>query len=309
MDHIRLSISVLNLIIGGTAVFYAFQMKTTTRFSVLRPYAEFIIYFNLYILADSASRYLFINVQNGASALKDSVYVKILKPFDSIWLFLLAYALVRIVFLFQEKQVPQRLKKWFFLSLGICILLYGLRILFSLQNIRLFLLGFIYISIGFAAVFLSCGLMLYLLIYANRIHDKKRAVVIRSFGLFYSLAFMFFVISVMLHEPVKTIFGSCLLLSFNLFPFFWFKRVILKYLYAVPVELDRKLLDGILSQYDISTREIEIIEFMMHGKSNKEIASALFISRHTVKNHIYRIYKKLNVSSRIQLIQFVMKKT
>lgn len=51
----------------------------------------------------------------------------------------------------------------------------------------------------------------------------------------------------------------------------------------------------------ISTREGEIIELLVEGKTNSEIAATLYISTNTVKTHIKNIYSKLEISSRIQL--------
>lgn len=56
------------------------------------------------------------------------------------------------------------------------------------------------------------------------------------------------------------------------------------------------------SRHNMSEREIEIINLILAGKSNKEIEEALFISIKTVKSHIYNIYKKANVKSRFELI-------
>jgi DNA-binding NarL/FixJ family response regulator len=50
----------------------------------------------------------------------------------------------------------------------------------------------------------------------------------------------------------------------------------------------------------ISVREKEILELLSSGYSNKEIANKLFISSHTVRNHLYNIYEKLHVHSRIE---------
>jgi ligand-binding sensor domain-containing protein/DNA-binding CsgD family transcriptional regulator len=57
-----------------------------------------------------------------------------------------------------------------------------------------------------------------------------------------------------------------------------------------------------LAIHDISRREREILKLMLQGKSNKEIEDLLFISLHTVKNHVYHIFQKLKINSRGQLI-------
>ena len=60
-------------------------------------------------------------------------------------------------------------------------------------------------------------------------------------------------------------------------------------------------------KYKISDREKEIVKFLVQGKSNRDIEDILFISLKTVKNHIYNIYKKSDVNSRIQLVNLVVK--
>ncbi|MCP4667299.1 MAG: helix-turn-helix transcriptional regulator, partial [Deltaproteobacteria bacterium] len=47
-------------------------------------------------------------------------------------------------------------------------------------------------------------------------------------------------------------------------------------------------------------REEEILVKIARGSSNEDIAKDLFISCHTVKTHVYNIFKKINVSNRIQ---------
>lgn len=48
----------------------------------------------------------------------------------------------------------------------------------------------------------------------------------------------------------------------------------------------------------LSKREIQILEIVMAGKTNQEIAESLFLSPLTVKNHVQNIMKKLKVKSR-----------
>ncbi|WP_394222906.1 LuxR C-terminal-related transcriptional regulator [Alteromonas gracilis] len=52
----------------------------------------------------------------------------------------------------------------------------------------------------------------------------------------------------------------------------------------------------------LSKRELQVAHKIMEGRSNKVIASELFISERTVKFHCANIYKKLNISSRSALI-------
>lgn len=48
----------------------------------------------------------------------------------------------------------------------------------------------------------------------------------------------------------------------------------------------------------LSNRELEILEALATGKSNKELAQRLFISEATVKTHLIHIYQKLGVDTR-----------
>ena len=54
--------------------------------------------------------------------------------------------------------------------------------------------------------------------------------------------------------------------------------------------------------YGLSEREIEIMDWVRIGKTNSEIGSILDISAFTVKNHLQRIFKKLDVYNRMQAV-------
>ncbi|MFJ8918560.1 response regulator [Streptomyces sp. NPDC102415] len=55
-------------------------------------------------------------------------------------------------------------------------------------------------------------------------------------------------------------------------------------------------------QYDLSSREAEVMELIASGMSNHQIAATCFISEKTVKNHINRIFTKLHSTSRSEAI-------
>jgi DNA-binding NarL/FixJ family response regulator len=54
--------------------------------------------------------------------------------------------------------------------------------------------------------------------------------------------------------------------------------------------------------FPLSRREIEVMNAMANGMSNAEIASMLFLSEKTVKNHINHIFSKLQVSDRTKAV-------
>jgi DNA-binding NarL/FixJ family response regulator len=54
---------------------------------------------------------------------------------------------------------------------------------------------------------------------------------------------------------------------------------------------------------EMSRREREILEYIVAGYANKEIASMIFIAEQTVRNHISAIYDKMGVSDRAQAVR------
>ncbi|TOI74250.1 LuxR C-terminal-related transcriptional regulator, partial [Vibrio parahaemolyticus] len=79
--------------------------------------------------------------------------------------------------------------------------------------------------------------------------------------------------------------------------------------------LSRKLLDQLVNYYkgkesnnvvepaievELTRREIQVLKMLKEGGSNMEIADSLFISEHTIKSHLYNIFRKLEVKNRTQ---------
>ena len=54
--------------------------------------------------------------------------------------------------------------------------------------------------------------------------------------------------------------------------------------------------------YGLSNREMEVLQLLSEGKTNKEIAKALWISEQTVKTHVAHIFDKLGTSDRTETV-------
>ena len=59
---------------------------------------------------------------------------------------------------------------------------------------------------------------------------------------------------------------------------------------------------SLVSQLELSKRELEILSLLAQGYSNQEIAAKLFVSLSTVKTHIQNLFEKLDVKRRTQAV-------
>lgn len=62
-----------------------------------------------------------------------------------------------------------------------------------------------------------------------------------------------------------------------------------------------------IDQYDLSPMEIKIIQQMVNGKSNKEIATKLNFTEGTIKNKVSKLLSKLDLKDRTQIAVFAIK--
>ena len=63
---------------------------------------------------------------------------------------------------------------------------------------------------------------------------------------------------------------------------------------------------NVLGDAILSKREEEVLNLLSEGMSNRDLAVALKLSEHTVKNHLFRIFDKLGVSNRMEAVLYAM---
>lgn len=60
-------------------------------------------------------------------------------------------------------------------------------------------------------------------------------------------------------------------------------------------------------QYHLTKRELELVKLVYNGLTNKDISQKLFISGYTVKDHIKHIMRKMNASSRNEIVAILVR--
>jgi two-component system nitrate/nitrite response regulator NarL len=57
----------------------------------------------------------------------------------------------------------------------------------------------------------------------------------------------------------------------------------------------------------LTKREDDVVNLVVDGLSNREVAQKLGLTEHTVSNYLFRIYEKLGISSRVELVLYALK--
>lgn len=81
------------------------------------------------------------------------------------------------------------------------------------------------------------------------------------------------------------------------------KEVIVVKEVAVPAATTFTLNEERLRDLGVTKRELEILELIARGMSNREIAESLFVSENTVKTHSSRLFDKMGARRRTQAVQ------
>jgi DNA-binding CsgD family transcriptional regulator len=158
---------------------------------------------------------------------------------------------------------------------------------------------------------IGIGVLFYLAVGKHSQLNTERKTAVRQLTAPLVAVYLFLILAFVLLSSTDSITWSpylvvaIFLLWQNCVPLVWLKTVFAK-CYSVTTPLwSVKAVDTLVEQHQITKREREVMDLIIEGRSNKEIESTLFISFHTVKNHIYNLYNKLGVNSRGQLIRIL----
>ncbi len=100
-------------------------------------------------------------------------------------------------------------------------------------------------------------------------------------------------------------FSFPLLILILISPYFFLGRKVKRKFDQQLVEDNTRKWAVIQEDYSFTDKEVEVIKMILLGKSNKDIESGMFISSSTVKNHLYNIYRKCKINSRLELSNLI----
>lgn len=204
-----------------------------------------------------------------------------------------------------------------------CLLFFGMAFLLKLRN-RLFRIKWLLFLISFS----PCIIFSYLVINYFTFEDvdnllgvfsivswlvisflsiemlifSKKAWIHSYTPLWLTTMTIFGILSLILHilSEIKILPGT---LSYLILITLFIVLSTLAFINGFPFKSHNKelILTRILTDYDISPREKEVLLLLVKGKTNDEIANELYISLSTVKTHIRNLFTKTNSRNRIEL--------
>jgi DNA-binding CsgD family transcriptional regulator len=302
MEHLQIAYDLLVIIIGFAALSIAVFWTLKTGESDLRNFCILYALFTLILVLLVLKKYLFVNVEDYSARL----WYLISGALQAVEL---AVIVAAIHFMLGIYQVRFR-KVITFLFLVVMLICYGL-ILSPIGAVLDVNSGTIRLGIGhritYLWYFVSFTLMLALGYgFLKRVWRTDK----RNFTVGFLIFATFGYGETLIHLPA-TLRSNVVALSaesnflFSSIPYALYGIFLIKYFlhYPVPTALvSDNVSEEFLSRYGITDREGEIIQKVIQGKSNADIASELFISLATVKTHLHNIYQKIGVDSRYDLL-------
>jgi DNA-binding CsgD family transcriptional regulator len=142
---------------------------------------------------------------------------------------------------------------------------------------------------------------------SRRVADARERRFVRALCVYFAVAFvavgLLFVVRLPVDPRGQVLARALLGLAYPLPPLLALRRRFLATRTAplARVAADPAALDRWLESRGLSPRERQVVRCVLEGKSNAAIGEELFIGLRTVESHLYGVYRKLGVKSRLQL--------
>lgn len=306
MEHLVIWIQIAALIIGSGVLFDTYQMYTRYRQTFLKPMWWCYLVLNLSFLEGAFERYLYYNFFGSVDLFKTSLYDDVIGPLSGILAVGSAYFLIALDRSFRDRQIPKSIKWLAMLCLAAIIIRTVMGQVINYPSAIRDAMEVSAMTIT-ATAFVICLVVLGRFAFAGQgSGDRNKLRAFRHLGSFYLVGCVLVLASAAFSGQWHGFVYASICTLLNLFPFYWYRRYLPRLNSGLELAMARLDLNGFCEKYGLSARQGEIIALVLRGKSNRDIADSLFIAPHTVKNHIYSVYQKLDVKSRFELVNLFL---
>ena len=306
-DHIKILGAIANLLVGTWVAVYIRNMARQYKRSFWNPLLSHVIVYNVLIFVLLLSKYAATNFSENYLSETLPGY----NDFSLLFMFALSLVMTAVFYALTMTFLDNKVARNRLIGLAVygviitlghmlMVALAGHQVEFIWLNRSLYFLEENSIAV---VIFFFARLL-----FSKQGDDPSFIRVRRAFGWLYIPGFVLIFSLLVLPGLLKALGVVMFLLYFNLIPWFWARFFFIPYAGQDPSPVKSMDVDSVCREFSVSRREKDILMLMLDGKSNREIEEMLFISYHTVKNHIYNLYQKLGINSRYELIHFFVKK-
>lgn len=304
MDHIRIFSSLLSLLLSLLALILIINLSKQKRTPLARFVLLLVITHIAYECYAFVVYYVDVNI-SGIFQAPASLSFKLLWFAKAVILLVFRVLLIKISAILLEKRLPFKLWRWLGAIVAGLIVFLAAWIAFPDLHAQFNIANTIF-RISLAAI--EFATMIIVLLGSRSCADFFKRRVLRSFALLHLLELVFFAITWMTilknpqpSLPLLLVIESIYPIYFNTILPIWLWFFFRPWLgHATSLQAVSGL-TGNLDGLGLNGREQEILNLILQGKSNQDIAEKMFISEHTIKNTITTIYAKLGVANRKEL--------
>ncbi len=309
MQHLQISLLVLNLIAGIAIILYTYQVYKKYKDRNVINLMYYCISFNILVFVDLNYKYLMTNIF-------DNLFFEIpalISMFLIVIIFIAEYFITYYLYLFilglKNKRISRKVSYLFiaWIAFFTSASMLGMYMYYAHADESWFYV--IHQAWIFSMDFIILFTLINHLITNKRTPEPNVRKLLQSFGYIFLIGYTGFTLShINFYFFQKNIeaFDPLILLLINLCPLLWIRFSYLKYQLTNASNTNSiSSINKFTEEFNLTSREKEIVALIMKGKTNKEIEMNLFISFNTVKNHIYNIFKKTGVKSRSELLYII----
>lgn len=219
---------------------------------------------------------------------------------------------IRFFFELVDKKVPSALRRWLYIFSALLLVLYGFGFKEALLTGNSYFFKAIYHYLLRQPILIfRFALIVYAAVQVKSLPQIPFRRAVRLICAYYFITLLIHLVLPFLPQTPFIFYARpFFFLGLNLPPLIYLSRFLNRHALAVPLsDTDSGKLNRLCSDYGVSPREQEILLLLLNGRSNQEIENELFISIGTVKSHVYNLYQKFGVNSRLKLANLIRKKS